>query len=80
VTPAQIVEESAARIRVADQEAHDAAAAFQFGRFPEYWRLKADALMKRLEETSDESLARVGDNANPAAGTVGPTESPENHS
>jgi len=60
MSPQDPVADVAARIKQADNEAFDAAAAFAAGRFEEYWKLQADRTMKRLEEAGEHAIANSG--------------------
>lgn len=59
MTPEQIANDVAARIRVADQEAHDAAAAFHFGKWGEYWAAKQEVIQKQIEADRDAAIAAI---------------------
>lgn len=60
MTPEQIITDVAARIAQADNEAYDAAAAFQAGRFSEYWQARAEQARKRLEAAGEHAIANAG--------------------
>jgi hypothetical protein len=57
MTPEQVTQDVAARIRLFDREAADSAAAFLAGRFAEYWKRKTDRIMKSVEVSVDASIA-----------------------
>lgn len=57
MTAEQIAADVAARIRAADQQAEDAAAAFACGRGEDYLRLQAAAIVQKMEAAGDAAIA-----------------------
>lgn len=82
MTPQQVIDDVAARIRAADQEATDATAAFIGGRFREYIAAKsakllaklkadADAILKKAEAENVEPNTPTGDSGASGGGSAG---------
>lgn len=45
-----VMERTIIRVKEADEEAERGALAFLLGRFPEYWRVKGEAAIHKLQE------------------------------
>ena len=55
--PETLASDVADRITQADNESANATAAFAAGRFEEYWKIRADQVMKRVEAAGEQAIA-----------------------
>jgi hypothetical protein len=60
-TPQQLVEEASARIRKADEEAFNAAAAFTAGRFEEYLERRKEIILARMKALGDAAIESISE-------------------